>query len=79
MQKSKEICAGSVGAQTRSPVLLLSWVPLIGDLLCVAAGWLRVNLIAALAFMAAGKFLRYCGHRGSDRAPSRLSVWSLRC
>ncbi|MDN5753938.1 MAG: DedA family protein [Nitrosospira sp.] len=42
-----------------SPILLLAWVPLIGDLLCVAAGWLRINWIAAVVFMGAGKFLRY--------------------
>ena len=42
-----------------SPILLLAWVPLIGDLLCVAAGWLRVNWISAMVFMAAGKFVRY--------------------
>ncbi|SEL55772.1 YqaA family protein [Nitrosovibrio tenuis] len=42
-----------------SPVLLLSWVPLIGDLLCVAAGWLRINWVGAMLFMAAGKFARY--------------------
>ncbi|MBA4143053.1 MAG: DedA family protein [Nitrosospira sp.] len=42
-----------------SPVLLLSWVPLIGDLLCVAAGWLRINWVSAMLFMGAGKFLRY--------------------
>jgi membrane protein YqaA with SNARE-associated domain len=42
-----------------SPVLLLAWVPLIGDLLCVAAGWLRINWMSALLFMCAGKFLRY--------------------
>ncbi|SHM18399.1 membrane protein YqaA, SNARE-associated domain [Nitrosospira sp. Nsp11] len=42
-----------------SPVLLLAWVPIIGDLLCVAAGWLRVNWILAMLFMAAGKFARY--------------------
>jgi membrane protein YqaA with SNARE-associated domain len=34
-------------------------VPLIGDLLCVAAGWLRINWISAVLFMAAGKFGRY--------------------
>jgi membrane protein YqaA with SNARE-associated domain len=39
--------------------LLLSWVPVIGDGLCVAAGWLRQNVIAAAAFIAAGKFARY--------------------
>src|SRR5688572_7198556 len=26
-----------------APVLLLSWVPILGDPLCVAAGWLRLN------------------------------------
>ena len=42
-----------------APVLLLSWTPLIGDLLCVAAGWLRVNWLWAMLFMAVGKFARY--------------------
>lgn len=40
-------------------VLLLSWVPLIGDALCVAAGWLRVNAWWATLFIALGKFARY--------------------
>ena len=42
-----------------SPALLLSWVPLIGDPLCVAAGWLRLSPWRSLAFMALGKFARY--------------------
>jgi membrane protein YqaA with SNARE-associated domain len=42
-----------------SPALLLSWVPLIGDPLCVAAGWLRMNVVAATGFIAAGKLARY--------------------
>lgn len=42
-----------------SPVLLLSWVPLIGDPLCVAAGWLRLNPWLSTLFIAAGKFARY--------------------
>ena len=42
-----------------SPALLLSWVPLIGDPLCVAAGWLRLDPWWSLAFMALGKFARY--------------------
>lgn len=42
-----------------SPVLLLAWAPLIGDALCVAAGWLRINWLWALLFMAVGKFARY--------------------
>lgn len=42
-----------------SPVLLLSWVPVIGDPLCVAAGWLKMNWIACAAFIAVGKAARY--------------------
>ena len=42
-----------------SPILLLAWVPVIGDILCVAAGWLRINWLWAMLFMAAGKFARY--------------------
>jgi len=45
--------------QHGSPILLLSWVPILGDPLCVAAGWLRLNLWSAAAFMAAGKLGRY--------------------
>lgn len=42
-----------------SVVLLMSWVPLIGDALCAAAGNLRLNALACLAWMALGKGLRY--------------------
>lgn len=42
-----------------SPILLLSWAPVIGDALCVAAGWLRINWMSAMIFMAIGKFARY--------------------
>jgi membrane protein YqaA with SNARE-associated domain len=42
-----------------SPVLLLSWVPVIGDPLCVAAGWLRLNAALALLYIAIGKLARY--------------------
>jgi membrane protein YqaA with SNARE-associated domain len=45
--------------QYGSPVLLLSWVPFVGDPLCVAAGWLRFNPWLALLFIAIGKFARY--------------------
>jgi membrane protein YqaA with SNARE-associated domain len=42
-----------------APALLLSWAPLIGDALCVAAGWLRLSWWQAALFMAMGKFARY--------------------
>lgn len=42
-----------------SPILLLSWLPIIGDPLCVAAGWLRIHWLPSLLFISVGKFLRY--------------------
>jgi len=42
-----------------SPALLFAWVPILGDPLCVAAGWLRVNPWLSALFMALGKFARY--------------------
>ena len=42
-----------------TPILLLSWVPIIGDPLCVAAGWLRLNPWLCALFIAIGKFARY--------------------
>jgi len=45
--------------QYGSPALLLAWLPVVGDPLCVAAGWLRLNVLLATFFMALGKFARY--------------------
>ncbi len=42
-----------------SPSLLLAWAPLVGDALCVAAGWLRLPWLSCTLFMAAGKLARY--------------------
>ena len=42
-----------------APALLLSWLPFVGDALCAAAGWLRLNWIACTLAMAAGKAARY--------------------
>jgi len=39
--------------------MLASWVPLIGDPLCVAAGCLRLDWRRVTLYMAAGKFARY--------------------
>ncbi|MDU5783189.1 MAG: YqaA family protein [Pantoea sp.] len=39
--------------------LLLSWLPVIGDLLCVLAGWMRFAWLPVLLFLAIGKTLRY--------------------
>lgn len=42
-----------------SAATFFAFLPLVGDALCLAAGWLRVNWLAALAFMAAGRLARY--------------------
>jgi membrane protein YqaA with SNARE-associated domain len=42
-----------------TPALLLSWVPILGDPLCVAAGWLRLDPWLSALFIALGKFARY--------------------
>ncbi|HEI8866943.1 YqaA family protein [Serratia sp. AKBS12] len=39
--------------------LLLSWVPVVGDLLCVLAGWLRMPWGPVMLFLCIGKALRY--------------------
>jgi len=40
-------------------VLLFSWLPLIGDALCFAGGWLKCPLLPAVLLILAGKFGRY--------------------
>jgi membrane protein YqaA with SNARE-associated domain len=42
-----------------SPTLLLAWVPLLGDLLVMGAGWLRLNAWVCLFWIAVGKGVRY--------------------
>lgn len=43
------------GAKT----MLLSWLPGIGDPLCMLAGWLKLPFWPCVVYMAIGKFLRY--------------------
>jgi membrane protein YqaA with SNARE-associated domain len=52
-----------------SPVLLLSWLPLVGDPLCVAAGWSGVRLLPATLYIGSGKALRYAALLGG------MSLW----
>ena len=42
-----------------SLTLLLSWLPVIGDLFCALAGWLRLNFIVSCFFIFLGKLVRY--------------------
>ena len=35
------------------------WLPFVGEALCLAAGWLKLNWLSVLAWQAAGRGLRY--------------------
>jgi membrane protein YqaA with SNARE-associated domain len=41
------------------PLLLLSWLPLVGDGFCFAAGWLRLPYVISLIAIFLGKLARY--------------------
>ncbi|MBV1871387.1 MAG: DedA family protein [Gammaproteobacteria bacterium] len=53
--------ARAMGLLKRWGVLALffSWLPLIGDGLCLAAGWLRLSFSRSLLIIAIGKVARY--------------------
>jgi membrane protein YqaA with SNARE-associated domain len=42
-----------------APATALAFLPVIGDALCVAAGWLRVHWLGAVCFMSLGRLARY--------------------
>jgi membrane protein YqaA with SNARE-associated domain len=60
-QLAKRRYSHSIRLLTRygSWVLLFSWVPLIGDLLCLLAGWLKLPVLSSGLMMLIGKTLRY--------------------
>ena len=39
--------------------LLFSWLPVVGDALCFAAGWLKLSRIGCVLAIMVGKLLRY--------------------
>jgi membrane protein YqaA with SNARE-associated domain len=39
--------------------LLFSWLPLVGDGLCFAGGWLKLSLFSSVMAILFGKTLRY--------------------
>jgi membrane protein YqaA with SNARE-associated domain len=44
--------------------LLLAWLPVIGDPLCLLAGWLRFHWLTSLVLIALGKTVRYLAVAG---------------
>lgn len=39
--------------------LLLAWVPIVGDILCLFAGWMRVGFFQSVIMIFTGKLVRY--------------------
>jgi membrane protein YqaA with SNARE-associated domain len=39
--------------------LFFSWLPVVGDALCFAGGWLKLPLVSAFFIIMLGKFCRY--------------------
>jgi membrane protein YqaA with SNARE-associated domain len=46
-------------ARHGAKIMLLAWLPGIGDPLCTLAGWLGLPFWASVTYMAIGKLLRY--------------------
>lgn len=42
-----------------TPALLLSWLPVVGDPICLAAGYLRLHFWSSVVMIALGKIGRY--------------------
>lgn len=39
--------------------LLFSWLPIVGDAFCFAAGWLKFSMLSSLILIFVGKLTRY--------------------
>jgi membrane protein YqaA with SNARE-associated domain len=61
LPRGKRIDEKTLEAMRRfgAPLTFFAWLPVVGDALCAAAGWLRIRWWAALGFMAAGRLARY--------------------
>ena len=42
-----------------APALIFAWLPVVGDALCLASGWLRLDAMQVMFWQAAGRFARY--------------------
>lgn len=58
LSKSKQKAIGSV-KHWGNTALLFSWLPIVGDGLCFAAGWLELPLFSGIVAIALGKTIRY--------------------
>ena len=46
-------------ARLGAPALVMAWVPVVGDGLVLAAGWLKVGALPCLLWQAVGRLMRY--------------------
>ena len=46
-------------------MLLLAWLPVVGDPLCAVAGWLKLPFWPSAVYMTIGKFIRYVSFTGA--------------
>lgn len=46
-------------ARWGAPATAFSWLPFIGEALCLAGGWLKLNWLSVLAWQTIGRGLRY--------------------
>ncbi len=57
LEKSRKI---SQKLRTFGPqLLLLSWLPIVGDPMCLVAGFLKFPVLSSIMYIAVGKYLRY--------------------
>ena len=42
-----------------SPAMMFAWLPVVGDGLCIASGWLKLDWAAVAAWQTLGRVLRY--------------------
>ena len=42
-----------------APALIFAWLPVVGDALCLASGWLRLDGMQVMVWQAVGRFARY--------------------
>jgi membrane protein YqaA with SNARE-associated domain len=59
IDQRSEVRAARIFRRFGAPALLLSWLPLVGDALCLAGGIFRVGFVRFSLYVAAGKLLRY--------------------
>lgn len=46
-------------ARWGAPATAFGWLPFIGEALCLASGWLKLNWVSVLAWQTFGRGLRY--------------------